>query len=259
MRSLWWLAVAVTACGDVNRVPDASVPDAYTPDSPNDPMCAAGEMVCSGSCANLMTSEQHCGSCTTTCAPNHGCASGTCVPANTSCARVREIDPEAPDAVYTNPNNGNKFYCDFTNNRTFDGLYMGQYDATPAGYTLVTFEQLSDPQFQALFINLYNRQAGMPLIASWVSANCCYSTTGGMDWHFGGAILYPSTGTGFSCSPPTPGYAGGPWRVYLNSNASVMTAPLAENFFVLNPVTQVAQCSEGANPGFFWRVKNSLN
>lgn len=257
MRSLWW-AIALAACGDVQKVPDAAVVDAYQPDSPKEVTCGPGETVCNGVCANLMTDELYCGNCNTQCSPTQACVNSTCIPANTSCSRVREIDPNAPDGIYRNPNTGLEFFCDFTNGKTIDGLFMGQYNATYNGYALVTYEQLTDPMYQAVFIALYNQQSGMPLITQWMSTNCCFSTVGGMEFFFGGSYLYPSTGSGYACSP-TPAYTGGPWRVYQFTKGTVMNPPLQDDFFTTNPVTQLDQCGDGANPGMFWRVRNSLN
>lgn len=258
MRSLW-LAVALAACGDVQKVPDAAVVDAYQADAAVEVTCEDGEMTCNGICANLMTDELYCGNCNTQCSPTQACVGGTCVPANTSCNRVREIDPAAGDGVYTNPNTGKPFFCDFTNGRTIEDLAMGQYNVSHTGYSLITYEQLTDPTFQAVFIGLYNHQAGMNLIAQWVSTNCCFSLAGGLEPFFGGSYLYPSTGTGYSCSPPSPGYTGGPWLVYQADLGKVATPPLQADFFTTNPVTQVDQCSDGANPGLFWKIRNSLN
>ncbi len=258
MRSLWW-AIALAACGDVQKVPDAAVPDAYQADAAVEVTCATGENVCNGICTDPATDDLHCGNCMTQCSPTHGCLNGSCVPRNTACTRVREIDPDAPDGLYTNPNNGTPFFCDFTNGQTLEGLAMGEFDVTYAGYSLVTFEQLSKPAYQAAFIAFYNRQGGMPLLASWVSDNCCYSTTGGMDWHFGGSYLYPSNGGAETCSPPAPGYVGGPWRLYNAISGLVLEPPLPEDFFVTNEVTQADPCVGVSNPGIFWKARNSLN
>src|SRR5574338_50012 len=244
MRSLC-LAIALAACGDVQKVPDAAVPDAYQPDSSAEVTCGPGEMACNGVCANLTSDELYCGNCNTQCSPTQACVNSTCVPANTSCNRVREIDPAAGDGVYTNPNTAKPFFCDFTNGRTIEDLAMGQYNVAHAGYSLITYEQLTDPTFQAVFIGLYNQQAGMYLIAPWVSGNCCFSLAGGLEPHFGGSYLYPSTGTSYSCSPPSPGYTGGPWRVYQAVPGTVANPPLPDDFFTTQPVTQVDQGSVG--------------
>ena len=69
MRSLWWLAVAVIACGDIEKVPDAAVPDTYAPDSKNELRRSGGETACMGGCANMMTDELNCGACGNQCSP----------------------------------------------------------------------------------------------------------------------------------------------------------------------------------------------
>lgn len=257
MRRLWW-AIAFAACGDVQKVPDAAVPDAYQPDAAMELTCASGETVCNNTCTDLMTDEFYCGNCNTQCAPTQGCVAGTCVPRNTSCTRVREVDPDAPDGVYENPNNGDVFYCDFTNGKTIDGLYMGQYNATYTGYAPITFEQLSKPEFQALFIGLYNRQGGLRLIATWDSDNCCFAMAADQRWAFGGSYLFPALGSGSACNP-TGGYTGGPYWLLQGVTQTLLTPPLPDDFFVTDPASQTMICSNGANPGMFWKVRDSLN
>ena len=176
MRSLWVaVGLGLFACGDVQKVPDAAIPDAYTPDSASMLTCGAGEMVCNNTCANLMTSELYCGNCNTQCSPTQGCLNGTCVPANTSCMRVRELDPSAGDGAYINPNTNNAFYCDFTNSMTYDGFGFGGHNGSYPGYTMMSSANFNDPQIQRAFIAVYNKQTGLANLQPGLSGgNCCF-------------------------------------------------------------------------------------
>src|SRR5512143_1790942 len=138
MRS-WVLALILCACGDVNKAPpDAPSTDAYQPDAPAS--CGGGEMLCAGACANVMTSDQHCGSCDTQCAPNQARSSGMCVAVGIDCARIKLLNPAAAEGVYTNPNNGVQFYCNMTTTppTTYYELGFGQFNTTYAGFTTIT-------------------------------------------------------------------------------------------------------------------------
>src|SRR6185503_2981426 len=127
------VALLACACGDVLKIPDAAVIDARSPDAPKEVSCGTGEMVCNGSCANLMTSELYCGNCTTQCSPTQGCLNGSCVPANTGCQRVKDLDPAATDGTFRNPNTGGIFYCDFTARKQYE-FGLGQHNVGYAGY-----------------------------------------------------------------------------------------------------------------------------
>lgn len=261
MRSLWVaVGLGLFACGDVQKVPDAAIPDAYTPDSPSMLSCGAGEMVCNNTCANLMTSELYCGNCTTQCSPTQGCLNGTCVPANTSCMRVRELDPTAGNGVYRNPNTGVDFYCDFANTMTYDSLSMGIYTSGYGGYTIITAAELQTAAAQAAWTALYNAQGGLITLQVWTSTNCCFSEPGGNDFKFGDVLIYPANSNGGApitqCNQ-SPSYNTSPY--ILNRGATYMTTPIPDDFLTTNPPTSLAQCSDGSNPGMFWRKRNTLN
>jgi hypothetical protein len=155
------VAVLAGACGEVVKAPDAATIDMFMPDSPNPMMCGTGEMNCNGTCANVMTSELFCGNCTTQCSPTQGCLAGSCVPANTTCARVRELEPTAPDGLYRNPNTSVSFYCDFTNSMTYDAFAFGAFNIAYAGHTLMSSADFNSAPVQKAFIALYNSQGGL--------------------------------------------------------------------------------------------------
>ncbi|HEY5921754.1 MAG TPA: hypothetical protein VIV11_08790 [Kofleriaceae bacterium] len=260
MRSLWWLAFALIACGDVQKVPDAAIPDAFEPDAPpNALMCGTGEMACNGSCANVMTSDLYCGNCNTQCSPTQGCLNGTCVDKASRCTSIRLWDPAAPDGVYYNPNTGVNMYCDFTAGITYDDITMYRFDVTPAtGYTIVRSTDFANASFAKAFIGLYNKQKGIRSFATYTSGNCCFSTTGGLDHHFAGAYIYPGIGTMVACGPPE-GYIGGRFYTLAKFNQANADETLPDNYFTVNPPTEVALCSEAQNPAWWMKRRFTLN
>src|SRR4029078_8722485 len=128
MRSLVVAVLAMaSACGQVNKAPDAGPPDMLVTDGP--PTCNQGEVLCNNTCANPMTSEEYCGNCTTRCNSLQACESGACVGADT-CARVRDANPDAGDGMYAGPDNV-MFYCDFTETVQIDDFRLAAFTAPP--------------------------------------------------------------------------------------------------------------------------------
>ena len=256
------VALLTCACGDVLKVPDAAAIDAYVPDSPVPPlMCGTGEMNCNGTCAKVMTSELYCGNCTTQCSPTQGCLAGSCVPANTTCARVRELEPTATDGLYTNPNNGVRFYCDFTNSMTYDAFGFGAFNIVYAGYTLMSSADFNSAPVQKAFIALYNSQAGLLNIGGgFASGNCCLKASdaaAGQMLHFNAHSMRPAdanTGAQVCLSSyPDPKY-----RIFeLVVNSSPL--PLPDDYFATRPATVATACSDSNNPGVFVKRRNGLN
>jgi hypothetical protein len=263
MRSLW-LAVALCACGDVQKVPDAAIQDAYVPDSPGAPLtCATGEMNCNGTCANLLNSEQFCGSCTTSCSPTQGCLNGTCVPANTSCTRVKELDPEASDGAYRNPNTNNWFYCDFANSMTYEGFGFGQNTAGYANYVQMTLANFNDPAIQKAFVALYNAQTGLiNLGTGWNSPNCCFKCAdcaASQYLAFNSNYLYPARVDGpfQECGGP---YNQLRYRFYDQNADEYSPLPMPADFFTTHVVGTNASCSDSfPMPSVFMRRRSGLN
>jgi hypothetical protein len=258
-------ALVACACGEVVKVPDAGTPDTYVPDSPSGLMCSAGEMACNGSCANVMTSELYCGNCTTQCTPTQGCASGACVPANTTCMRVREVDAAAPDALYINPNNGNHFYCDFTNNMTYEAFGFGQFNVSYTGYVLMTSAHFNDVAVQKAFVALYNQQGGLINIGvGFTMNNCCFKAAdaaAGQMLLLAGHYMYPAkVGTDTSqCSGP---YNDPRYRFYLAPINAFSPQPMPDDWFATHPATIAMMCADsttGGNPGVFMRRRSGLN
>jgi hypothetical protein len=261
------VALFTCACGEVVKVADSGVPDTYVPDSPSSLMCNAGEMVCNGSCANIMTSELYCGNCMTQCSPTQGCFNGTCVPANTTCQRVRELDAAAPDGLYTNPNTLAFFYCDFTNNMTYEQFAIAQYNVSYANYTFMTSAHFNDPAIQKAFVALYNAQGGLVNIASGFNAtNCCFKAADApmnQMLNLGNSYIYPAkVGVDQSqCGGP---YTDARYRMYLQqiTPPEYSPQPMPDDWFATHAATIVTVCGDsttGGNPGIFMRRRTGLN
>jgi hypothetical protein len=258
------VALLACACGDVVKVPDAHVIDAYSPDGPNNVMCGSGEMSCNGTCANVMTSELYCGNCTTQCSPTQGCLAGSCVPANTSCQRVKDLDPMAANGLYRNPNNNAYFFCDFTNSMVYEAMGFGAHTTVYAGWTLMSAADFNDPIIQKAFIALYNEQIGLNNLQSGFSTgNCCFKASdspAGMYLALGGHYLYPARTT----NPPTTN-CGGPYsdakmRFYEAEVGPYAPLPMPDDYFTTHMATNIAGCSDSSpQPGFFMRRRAGLN
>jgi hypothetical protein len=246
MRSVW-LALGLAACGDVNVIPDAAVPDAYQHDAPNDPMCMPGEMACSGLCADVMTSEQYCGNCGTSCAPNQGCISGTCMPRFTDCARVFASDPMSPSGVYTNPDNGQVFYCDMEAKAQYNNLSLTAWSATvPANYAMVRAADLTSAVGAKAFVALFNHVNGIPTLAAFTIGNCCMKVAAGTFLLLDANYILP-----YVCSSSMNG-------TYRFTELGVQVpSPLPGDFFTTNVPSEAthASCSDNANPMWIWQKR----
>ena len=252
-----WLALGLAACGDVNVIPDAAVPDAYQHDAANDPMCGADEMACSGLCANVMTSETYCGNCTTSCAPNQGCVAGACVPNFTNCARIKEVDPAAADGLYTNPNTGVFFYCDFAGSNTYDDFRLGVFSTTPAGYTLARATDFQDPVFASAFIAFFNRLGGLRANATFTAGNCCMTTIAGSRLQFGAQFVFPGVGTAAtSCAF---NFTVDAVYTLSRNQSSMYISVLPPDYFTVNAPGELAGCTDGTNPAIFYKRRAGLN
>ena len=250
MRSLW-LAIALVACGDVQKVPDAAIPDAYVPDTPEMVTCGTGEMNCNGNCANVMSSELYCGNCNTQCSPTQGCLNGSCVPANTTCARVMELDPAATDGGYRNPNTGVSFYCNFTSRRQYE-FGLGQHNAGYAGFSPMTVASFDDATKTA-FIGLYNSVSGVQTIAAFTSNTCCITQPNTNELAFGAPPNYLSLSLNGAnqCNITY----NGTYQIMKGQSASgILPLPLPADFFAGNPITEHATCGDSINIGLFMKA-----
>jgi hypothetical protein len=248
MRSLWWLAVALAACGDVEKVPDAAVPDTYAPDTKNELTCTGGETACMGSCSNMMTDEQNCGACGTQCAPGHECVSGTCKPA-TECKHFKANDPTAMSGIYTHGYTGAKLYCDMTGNVEYSNLQMVLQGTVPTNFVQVRATDLPGTSAGAkAFIELYNAGNGVAVPAQFSIGVCCMKIAASVYLNMDGQYILTQP-----CTTPI---TVGPWR--LTESSTPWPAPLPADFFTTNVVTEGANagCSESTSPMLIWQKKS---
>jgi hypothetical protein len=241
------MAVALLACGEVNKLPDAGAPDAYAPDSPSSAMCMPGEMSCNGVCADLMTSEQYCGNCNTQCPTTQGCLNGACVANYTDCARIKDIDPMASDGLYTHPTTGAFYFCDMTNRVQYSALSTILFTTTlPANYTQVRAADLASPVGSKAFTSLYNNQNGIPTQSMFMIGNCCIKVSAGIFMLLDG---------GWMGTNPCQATMNGTFRV--SENGTAVPQPLPENHFTLNIPTEGAtgSCGDNTNPMLVWQKK----
>lgn len=63
--------------GDDANPADTNPPDTNNPDTNVD--CLSGLTECNMACVNLQTSNDHCGTCNSSCAPNESCVAGSCM------------------------------------------------------------------------------------------------------------------------------------------------------------------------------------
>ena len=248
------VALVACACGEVVKVPDAAVIDAYVHDSPMTVMCGAGEMNCNGTCANVMSSELYCGNCSTQCSPTQGCLNGTCVPANTSCARVKELDPMVMDGAFRNQNNSVVFYCDFTARKQYE-FGLGQWNVGYAGYALMSAANF-DAATKLAFIGYYNLVGGLQTLGSFTTTTCCITQPNNLELTFGAPPNWMTLAQGGT--PQCNITYNGVYQVMKGQagNGTILAPPLPPDFFTTNPVAEFATCGETVNAGIFQKVTN---
>lgn len=249
------MAAALAAgCGNVvksERAVDAALADAL--------VCTAPTNACGGACADLMSSNDHCGDCDTKCAVGAPCMAGHCVDNVTTCTQLHMVNDQQPSGIYTLID-GSQLYCDMTTMVGHASLVMAQWDAPPAGYTIVSAADLQDASKQAAFIALYNSKGGLTVPTTFISGNCCFkndaTTTSMLDLQ--ADYIYPSAAGASQCSP-SGGYAVGTiYQFEITTSTPVFVTSMASNFFATNPATASPmtpqQCSVDTNPAVFWKV-----
>jgi stigma-specific protein Stig1 len=239
------------ACGKVEKIQADAAPDAKPDAAPDALVCTAPEMACSGRCMDTSMDPMHCGSCTQVCMATEACLASACVDKMASCAVIHQLDATKPTGVYMDAN-GTTFFCDMQHGLNggqpptqYDELGLGRYNATYAGFELVTGAMLTDPAVQAAFIAVYNFQLGALGLETFTSGNVCVTTSvaGGLRMQWGGSLL-------FAQNPTTLGMPATP----VESPPTNPTAPpLAANFFATNPPADVTNCGDNNNPAFFFK------
>jgi hypothetical protein len=190
------------------------------------------------------------------------CNGGTMPPPATGdCADILAANPSAPSGAYTVGSPARTIFCDMrgTSPTTYEELAFGRHTATYAGYTELRMVDLQDSVLQQAFITLYNAQSSavINIDVGYSSSNCCFRTadaTGEQSLHFGNSYLYPATTGNVQACNPTGGYTAASYRFQRpNASSEFSPNPMMTDYFTTRPVTNVAICSTGNNPGFFWK------
>jgi hypothetical protein len=250
------LVITLAGCGEVLKAGHDAAPSDAAADTAIDgsPVCSAPMMMCGAACIDVMTDEQHCGSCTKQCQSTEGCAAGSCIDATASCVNIQMLDPNAASGPYTHSADRTTFFCDMTKTPAvqYDGLAMGRFNGTYSGYSIIDATQLQDAAIQAAFIYWFNRQGGFPALETFSPGNVCTTISTGVRLAFGNSLLFPYA----NGNTPTAYTANSIYTEDLVSKnpAVIMAAPLDPQFFTMNPPSTITnQCSDVMNPALFFK------
>ena len=218
--------------------------------------CPGDEVVCDADgCVDVLTDERHCGDCTTSCTNQQGCLAGDCVDATESCARIKELDPNAIDGPYTHVATGKQFFCDMTRGVQYDQLSLGQYNVAYAGHKLAGLTEMSDPVIQKAFTFLFNHQGGgmITLTPAWTDVNCCIaaSAAGGVFLKFGPQYAFPAK-FGVAALACNQSLTDAKYS-FQRAGVEYAPVPLPADYFTTNPVTTDTTCSTNGNAAFFFK------
>ncbi|HUJ61451.1 MAG TPA: hypothetical protein VLX92_23260 [Kofleriaceae bacterium] len=263
MGRAWLVLALVTGCGQVNKVrPDARAGSDQMDARPIDALACTGSdmMLCDQQCIDTSSDDNHCGTCTTSCSAQQGCFQSSCIDATASCQAILELDPGAQSGPYTHVADGSQFYCDMTKGLNggpppiqYDRLAMGQYNASYPGYSIIDASVLGDAGAQQAFVFLFDRDGGIPALATWTATNVCITTTaaGGTRLTFGNSLLFPGQ-AGMTVAAYTANALYTPALVNLTPEL-FPAPPLPATFFQSYPPSSEANCADGANPALFFQ------
>jgi hypothetical protein len=245
------MAAALAAgCGKVvksERAADAALPDALA--------CTAPANACGSACVDVTSSNDHCGDCETSCSVGAACMAGHCVDNITTCKQLHMVNDQQPSGLYTLID-GTQLYCDMTTMVGHSSLIMAQWDAPPAGYTIVSATDLQNASTQAAFIALYNNQGGFKVLTAFSAGNCCFKNdaTTSMMLFLQNADVYPGTAGASACNAA---YAvGTTYQFEVLPDTAMKTAIpyMGSSFFTTYPATAAPGCLVDTNPAVFWKV-----
>jgi hypothetical protein len=181
-----------------------------------------------------------------------------------SCAERLALAPASADGVYSIDRGDGvgpiDVYCDMgAGGVTYEELAFGDSFATYDGYSGATGGDLAQPAVQQAFIYLLNRQGGgaTNIAVGYNSMNCCFKGAGAAAstvLAFGGSILFPAeTATDTNNCNGT--YSAAAYRFMFPSGDPGIypPSPMPANYFELNPPSEIVNCSDSDNPGFFFR------
>lgn len=278
-------ALALVACGKVSDTPPTSIVDAALDAF----SCTTPMLACGGTCVDPMSDMANCGGCGTTCQANsETCQAGECADTIMTCAEIRAENPTASDGAYTLVNgtvldcdmsggtcaqmhtntpaapdgvytklDGTVLYCDMSDGGvTIYGLVYGLYSTVTGGYSMVSLANYESPGLQQVFIALFNKQAGVPVLGSFSIGDCCIkfdaSTTNFLQLGSGaGSASWVDVGQCVA-APPAVATIG----VFLSASGqpTAQSAPLPTTFFqTFAPTVTTQICSNATNPAYFWK------
>lgn len=178
-----------------------------------------------------------------------------------SCAEELERRPAAVNGVYEidRGDGPEDVYCDMTDGGvSYEELAFGNSFATYDGYTGATAADFAGPGVQQAFIWLYNRQGGgaTNIAVGYNSTNCCFKGAGaaaGEVLVFGeGNYLYPAD-VAMDTANCNATYGGAAYRFMFGDKEIYPPAVLPSDYFATNPPGEITNCSDGDNPGWFFK------
>jgi len=197
--------------------------------------CTGGQTLCipdggvvdggpTAHCADLMTSNNDCGSCFNACMSGWTCTSGTCTStllgsgtaadpwhtatALANCKAYLTDFPTAMDGVYTTHPSATDIgvYCDMKDGGiTYEDFGFGQYSGSYTGYTATAVSDFTGTvEFTSAFSYLYDRNGGLTNVdpGGWTDSNCCIVVSGGSaDLGLDGvSYMYPAVSGAADCA-----------------------------------------------------------
>eukprot|EP00964_Phaeocystis_antarctica_P132592 scaffold96713_cov33-Phaeocystis_antarctica.AAC.1 len=119
---------------------------------------------------------------------------------------------------------------------------MADYSSNPGdGWTVISTPSLLNTHKAAL-VAYYNSNAGLPVISSWSSSNCCFAMSSTARWALNSLHMYPANPNGPCCSCEA--YSG----TYRFSPGAPKSTLSASDVF-----TSSTGCSDNNNPGIFYK------
>lgn len=220
--------------------------------------CQSNQLVCDNTCVDPKSDNQHCGDCTTACAPTMACSLGHCIDPTASCQAIHVLDPSKPDGPYTHAADGTQFYCDMTDGVVqYDELGFAAYNAVNPGFTIVTAADLQNPVIQKAFIWLFNHQNGGGItLTAFSSSNCCWTSSalGGTRLEFGASLIFSVVQGVEHCGAA---FSVGDLVSFERANPTpreIAPNPLPADYFMQHPATDVSGiCTDGNNPAYFFK------
>ena len=201
--------------------------------------------------------DDGCGGVCGSCGPAGSCQVDQTCDYDLSCEDILSKDPTAPTGPYTVDPDGagsaeaKGVYCDMSGPVvTYEDVAVGQYNASYAGYELLSLADLQDSFIQEVFTWAYNAQGGLTnLMVGIKPGNCCFKEgTPGKYIAFGaGGRLFPCEGETPLCNDPLNDAVVG----FRAGFSSACETELSADYFATKAPLIESGCDDANNPGFF--------